>query len=285
MKSDPLTHRLEFAVEVAWRAGRATLAHFQTGTTTVETKADRTPVTAADRAAERLARELIDDRFPGDGVLGEEYGAARPNARHRWVIDPIDGTRSFVHGVPLYAVLIALERDGEPVLGVIHMPALDETVFAARGEGCWWDGRRASVSDVARLEDATVVTTDAEAIVAAGRAAGWDRLRARTGLVRTWGDAYGYALVATGRAEAMLDPVLARWDAAPLGPIVEEAGGVFTARQESPGGPVEHVVATNAALAGAVRSLIAPTAAGFAHGASSSSDARSERTEPEEAGP
>lgn len=175
MTLEPLHNVLDFAVEVAWRAGRVTLAHYQTGVA-AEAKADDSPVTVADREAERLVRELIEARFPADGVLGEEFGQTRPDAARRWIVDPIDGTRSFVRGVPLYGVLLALEEAGDPVLGVIHFPALGETVWAARGEGCWWDGRRASVSDVATLEDALVVTSDAESHAAEGRGAGWDRL-------------------------------------------------------------------------------------------------------------
>ena len=136
---------------------------------------------------------------------------------------------------------------------MIHFPALGETVWAARGEGCWWDGRRASVSDVAKLEDALVVTSDAESHAAEGRGAGWDRLRADAGLVRTWGDCYGYALVATGRAEAMLDPILSVWDAAAVRPVIEEAGGVFTDWTGEATHTAGHAVATNAALADEVR--------------------------------
>ena len=138
---EPHGSLLEFAVEVAWRVGRISLAHYQTGIV-AETKADASPVTVADRDAERLARDLIETRFPDDGIVGEEFGESRPGASRRWIIDPIDGTRSFVRGVPLYGVLLAVEDDDEAVLGVIHFPALSETVYAARGEGCWWDGRR-----------------------------------------------------------------------------------------------------------------------------------------------
>jgi len=256
MSTESMRTLLDFAVEVAWRAGRVALAHYQTGVA-VEAKPDLSPVTVADREAERLARELIESRFPDDGILGEEFGETRPGARRRWILDPIDGTRSFTHGVPFFGVLLALEVEGDPVVGVIHFPALGETVWAARGEGCWWDGRRARVSDTARLEDALVLTTDVEHIDRHGRREGWDRLRARAGLTRTWGDCYGYALVATGRAEAMLDPIVSPWDSAALRPIIEEAGGVFTdwdgrATHTSP-----HVVATNRALADEIRRVLA----------------------------
>lgn len=245
---------LDFAVEVAWRAGRATLAHYQTGIG-ARTKPDASPVTDADRDAEQLARELIEAKYPSDGIIGEEHGTVRAGASRRWILDPIDGTRSFMRGVPFYGVLIALEVAGEPALGVMHFPALGETVYAARGEGCWWNGRRALVSDTTRLDDALLLTTDAEAIEAHGHAAGWNRLRARAALCRTWGDCYGYALVATGRAEAMFDPVLAVWDAAALGPIIEEAGGVFTDAAGATPYPVQSGLATNAALAREIRDV------------------------------
>jgi histidinol-phosphatase len=253
--TEGLRDLLEFAVEVAWRAGRATLGHFQTGVA-AETKPDRTPVTVADRAAEMIARDLIRARYPHDGIVGEEMGEERPGTDRRWILDPIDGTRSFVRGVPLFGVLIALEDEGDAVLGVAHFPALQETVCAARGLGCWWNGRRAIVSGVTRVDNALALTSDPEQAAGVGRGPSWDRLRARVGMVRTWGDCYGYALVATGRAEAMLDPTLSIWDAAAVRPLVEEAGGVVTDWD----GTADHrngsLVATNAALAREIRGIL-----------------------------
>lgn len=256
MSGESLSLLLEFAVEVAWRAGRATLAHYQTGVA-AETKPDQSPVTVADREAETIARELIETRFPRDGIIGEEMGERRPSADRRWIIDPIDGTRSYVSGVPFYGVLVALEEAGEGLIGVVHFPALSETVYAARGEGCWWNGRRALVSRTTRLDQATIVTTDAESFEEHGRAGGWNRLRSRARQCRTWGDAYGYALVATGRAEAMLDPIVSIWDVAPMSPIIEEAGGVLTDWAGSPGHRGANAVATNAALSREIRDLLA----------------------------
>jgi histidinol phosphatase-like enzyme (inositol monophosphatase family) len=255
MSKTPLSTLLDFAVETAWRAGRATLSHYQTGLS-AEAKADLSPVTVADRDAERIMRGLIASRFPNDGILGEEFGEVNPVARRRWIIDPIDGTRSFIHGVPLFGVLLALEENGESCIGVLHFPALGESVWAARGEGCWFNGRRASVSATTRLEDALILTTDIELIEGEGRRAGWDRLRGRAGLARTWGDCYGYALVATGRAEAMLDPITAPWDSAALKPVIEEAGGVFTDWNGSPTHLGGNAIATNAALADEIRALL-----------------------------
>lgn len=254
MTTPELRDLLDFAVEVAWRAGRATLPYYQTGVA-AERKADESPVTAADRAAEHVARTLIEERFPGDSIIGEEEGESGGAAARRWIIDPIDGTRAFMRGVPFYGVLIALEVDADAALGVMHFPALGETVAAARGLGCWWDGRRAHVSATARLEDALVLTTDVN-VPGAEREAGWDRLRRRAGTARTWGDCYGYALVATGRAEAMLDPVLSIWDVAALAPIIEEAGGVFTGWNGERGYGLDTAVATNAALADTVRGIL-----------------------------
>ena len=259
MTLDSYGSLLDFAVEVAWRAGRATYAQYQTGVAT-ETKPDNSPVTAADRAAERIVRDLITARFPDDGILGEEFGAERGGAARRWIVDPIDGTRTFVRGVPLYGVLLALEEEGESVLGVIHFPALDETVYAARGSGCWWNGRRARVSETSALGDAFALTTDAENIHAAGRGAGWDVLRTRVAGWRTWGDCYGYALVATGRADIMLDPVMSLWDSAALAPIIQEAGGVMTDWDGNAGYRGGSVIATNAVLADDVRRILAPDA-------------------------
>ncbi|MGQ0815475.1 MAG: histidinol-phosphatase [Gemmatimonadota bacterium] len=255
MSKEPFQELLGFAVEVAWRAGRVVLAHYQTGIT-AETKPDDSPVTLADRAAEQIARELITTRFPHDGIIGEEFGAIRADASRRWILDPIDGTRTFVRGVPFFGCLLALEEDGEPVIGVTYFPALEETVYAARGMGCWWNGRRALVSDETTLDRALVLTTDVEHIERENLAAGWNRVRSRAGLVRTWGDCYGHALVATGRAEAMFDPKMSIWDAAPLRPIIEEAGGVFTDWHGTATHTGGSVISTNAALAREIRTLI-----------------------------
>lgn len=228
--TDPSSRRrelLEAAESFAREAGQVTLRYFGQ-VLDAESKADGTPVTRADREAEELLRRRIEDRFPSHGILGEELGETRPEARVRWILDPIDGTRSFMQGVPLYGVLIGVEVDGAPEVGVLHFPALDETVAAATGLGCRWSGRPASVSGVERIEEAVVLTTDVERILEGPVGAGWRRLGRRARLARTWGDCYGHCLVATGRAEAMVDPVLADWDAAPLLTVVREAGGTFT---------------------------------------------------------
>lgn len=221
-----LASLLDFAIDAAFQAGRSTLAHFQTGVG-AERKPDRSLVTIADREAEQVLRRLIESRFPSHAVLGEEYGGDDRDATHRWVIDPIDGTNSFVRGVPFYGTLVGLEVSGEPVVGAAYFPALDEMVAAATGEGCRWNGRTARVSAVATLEEACVAYTDV-AGVRARLGPRWDRLTARAGLIRGWGDCYGHCLVATGRAELMIDPQMNPWDCAALVPILQEAGGRFS---------------------------------------------------------
>ena len=217
---------LSVAQEAAWVGGRRTLAYFGTGTAAAELKADQTPVTRADRESEGLIRGVISRAFPDHAILGEEDGETAGTAPVRWIIDPLDGTRTFVRGVPLYGTLVGVEVRGDPVVGVVYLPALDEMVAGARGMGCTWNGRPCRVSAVTRLDDALAVVTDERS--ARSRSGAWDRVAERTAMQRTWADCYGYVLVATGRAELALDPVMNVWDCAALLPVVEEAGGRFS---------------------------------------------------------
>ena len=251
---------LDFALDATWQAGRVTLAHFQTGLV-AERKADNSPVTIADREAEQKLRRLITERWPAHSLIGEEYGQAAgdtADSPYTWIIDPIDGTKSFVSGVPLYAVLLALVKDNEPLLGVMHFPGLNETIYAARGRGCYWNGRPARVSTVSRLSDAVLLASDlnTSAFAPFGRSASFQRLMESTYIQRTWGDAYGYALVATGRAEVMLDPVMAVWDCGPLQVILEEAGGTFTDWKGTPTIFGGEAIATNGALFDPVMAIV-----------------------------
>jgi histidinol-phosphatase len=225
--AESLRSYLDFAVETAYLAGRLTLGCFQTGLEP-EVKADASPVTAADRAAEVLIRQRIEARYPQHAIVGEEFGRAETEgATHRWFIDPIDGTKSFVRGVPLYAVLLGLEIEGTVEVGVAYFPALEEMLAAATGGGCFWNGRRARVSEVERLDQALVAFSDVASFEKHGWGAAWDRLQRATYHRAGWGDAYGYLLVATGRAEIMLDPIMNAWDCGPFPPILREAGGYF----------------------------------------------------------
>ncbi len=227
---DPdLGELLAFAKDLATSAGLVTLEHFG-GVLAAERKGDGTPVTLADRAAEALLRERIAARYPQHGILGEEYGVTNPDAQVQWILDPIDGTRSFMRGIPLYGVLIGIRVRGAAEVGVAHFPALGETVAAATGLGCTWNGRPARVSRVSELAGAAVLTTDPLVLLDGDMRPGWEKLVRIAGLARSWGDCYGHMLVATGRAEVMVDPVLSPWDAAPFIPILREAGGLFTDR-------------------------------------------------------
>lgn len=226
--AETLRELLDFAHEIAWQAGKITLRYFQAGVA-VDRKADESPVTIADREAEHYLRAAIAARYPDHALLGEEEGASgRSDAGYRWIIDPIDGTKSFVRGVPLYGVMIGVVRDDAPVIGVVNIPALGEIVYAARGHGCWWNGRPCRVSQVTSLSAGLMLGTIAHNYAKYGKDAPFQRLVSAAGLFRTWGDCYGYLLVATGRAELMLDPAMNIWDAAALLPILQEAGGTFT---------------------------------------------------------
>ena len=222
-----LKELLAFAVEVARCAGEITLQHFRRSFIT-ERKSDGSYVTQADREAEKYIRSCIEKRFPLDSVLGEEEETHDGTSGRQWIIDPIDGTYSFVHGVPIYGVMLALEITNETCLGVVNLPALGDLVYAARGLGCFWNEQAAHVSTTERLEDALLLATDFGTCERYGFGAAARNLEERVHSRRTWGDCYGHILVATGRAEVMLDPVMNIWDCAPLLPILEEAGGTFT---------------------------------------------------------
>lgn len=226
--ADDLRTMLEFAREIAVNAGKITLKYFQQGVA-VDQKADESPVTVADREAEAYLRAAISGRYPNHAILGEEEGlSGAQDAEFQWVLDPIDGTKSFIRGVPLYGVLIGLLQHNQPVLGVVHIPALGEIVSAARGEGCWWNGNPCRVSQRTSLRESLVVGTVAFGYAPYGKDAAFQRIIDAAGMFRTWGDCYAYVLVATGRAEVAIDPAMNLWDAAALLPILEEAGGSYT---------------------------------------------------------
>ncbi|MFV9503063.1 MAG: histidinol-phosphatase [Oscillochloridaceae bacterium umkhey_bin13] len=240
-----LRELLDFAHQLAWQAGKLTLRYFQ-GELAVDQKADASPVTIADREAEAWMRATISARYPTHAILGEESGlSGGDNATYRWILDPIDGTKTFVRGVPLYGVMVGLLREGEPVLGVVNMPALNEVVYAAQGQGCFWNGRPCQVSNTTSLKQSLVVATIAHGYEAYGKDAALARLLADCGLFRTWGDCYGHLLVATGRAEVALDPIMSIWDAAALLPILHEAGGSFSDWHGNPTIEAAEAISTN----------------------------------------
>jgi histidinol phosphatase-like enzyme (inositol monophosphatase family) len=256
-----LNELLEFSVALARGAGDITLEYFRKQPETT-TKADGSLVTIADREAEAYLRRQIAERFPDDGVLGEEEGEQQGRSGRRWIVDPIDGTFAFVHGVPFYGVLVALEIDGDLSIGVVNIPALHEMVAAAKGVGCFLNGEPARVSTKKSLADGLLLCTNFRDCANHGFGPAAERLQTRARASRTWGDCYGYVLVATGRADVMLDPVMNVWDCAPLLPIIEEAGGTFTdwnGVRTIRGG---NSIATNGLLFDEVMSLVANKDAG-----------------------
>ena len=227
--------RLQFAREIAREAGLLTLRYFYNlDGISVDRKADESPVTVADRQAEELLRYRITDAFPHDAIHGEEFPDKPGTSGVRWLLDPFDGTKSFIHGVPVYSTLIGIEQDGVSVGGVIALPALGEMLWAEKGGGTWHEAPRftepvrAKVSGCRDLSKALFLFSELRTFEETGRITAFHALEQRVRLTRMWGDAYGYFLVATGRAEVIADPQMADWDAGPLLVILEEAGGKFT---------------------------------------------------------
>jgi histidinol-phosphatase len=255
--NDNLKTYLDFVVQTAREAGKITQRYFGTGIQT-EYKSDQSPVTIADRAAEEYIRSQINKFFPEHSILGEEFGESQASAVYRWLIDPIDGTRSFVRGVPLYGVLIGLEIEGQVQVGAAYFPALDEMLSAATGLGCWWNNQKAEVSQETNLSRALVAHADTASFARQGKEAAWQRLTAATGYRAGWADAYAYLLVATGRAEIGIDPIMNPWDCAPFPVILEEAGGYFGDWQGNPGVYGNESVATSRALLSQVLKTLHP---------------------------
>ena len=252
---EELSARLERAVEIAESCGETAARHFGTALE-VELKSDDSPVTVADRETEVAIKKALHATFPGEPVTGEESGSeVAGESRWRWIVDPIDGTKAFVAGVPLYTVLIAAMYDGHPVIGVIHSPETGETVSAADGQGCFLDGVRTVVRDCTRLADAIINITDFADL--ARRCPTLSRnLIPAVSAARGWGDGYGYLLLAAGRTDAMIDPVMNPWDIAPLIPIVEQAGGIITDLDGRNTGPLPtSAIAAGAPIHGSILAL------------------------------
>ena len=232
MNSADVQTRLEVALDVSALAEALVLKYFRNPDLAVQLKQDRSPVTVADRGAEELLRGKIRQAFPDDAILGEEFGETAGTSGFRWILDPIDGTKPFISGVPLFGMLIGLEYEGVPAAGICRLPGVGEVVYAQRGEGAWWQvqdapPRQVHVRETPTLEDSLFCFTDVECWIETGRLDAFSQLSDRCRLARGWGDCYGHILVATGRADVMIDPLLSIWDALALIPIIEEAGGVF----------------------------------------------------------
>lgn len=249
---DSRSARAALGVELARSAGEIARRWFDTSALTVEQKQDGSPVTQADRDIETYIRAAVAEHFPADGFLGEEFGETVGTSDYRWIVDPIDGTKSFVHGVPLYANLIALEEDDAVVFGVINLPSADILMHAERGKGCWKNGQRVHVSDRTDLDGAYVMATWLE---------DWNPdtivdLHAAGAVLRTWGDAYGYMMVASGQADAVVDYTTQIYDLAPMPVIIEEAGGTFTSLDGARDYNSGNGIATNGALHDSVLKIV-----------------------------
>lgn len=235
MNAKEIQRRMDIAVALAREAGKLALKYFQRDLLSVETKANGTPVSEADKAAEEFLRERLLKEFPGEALIGEEHGS-EGGGDAVWILDPIDGTESFVRGVPLFGNLIGLEVRGEMLVGVANMPGINEVVYAGRGLGAWWANRdhdinsprRARVSATPSLGAAMTCFSGANYFRQTKRLSLFGQLMQKSGNSRGWGDCYGHILVATGRADAAVDPLMEIWDSAALLPIVREAGGEFT---------------------------------------------------------
>ncbi len=231
--ADQINARYHAAIWLAREAGERTLSRFQTARLGTESKRDGTPVTLADRDAEKFLRERIAEEFPDDGVLGEEFGETQGTSGIRWILDPIDGTKAYICGVPLYGTLIAVEVHGIATLGVIELPALNERVYGCLGQGALWQRgdkapEAARVSATGSLNEAVFCYTDDALFKKHGREQFLEVIKTRTKLCRGWNDCYSYALLATGRCDVVADPVMELWDVAALAPIIREAGGRLT---------------------------------------------------------
>lgn len=230
-----LKDRLDFAVRAAIEAGQLTLHYFRSSDLTIETKPDETPVTRADKESEESLRHHLAKEFPHDAIVGEEFGTQSGSTDYTWYLDPIDGTKSFIRGVPLYGTMMGLEYKDEAVAGVIVFPALNELIYAAKDLGAWWSDqldpvspKRAHVSNISRLSDAYLSTTSARSFQRTDKAQAYQKLAFAVDVNRCFPDCYGHYLVATGRVEIMIDQFMMVYDNGPLQSIIQEAGGTFT---------------------------------------------------------
>lgn len=250
------------AVQAAYEGGRSTLGYYATGRYQIENKPDDSPVTEADRTAEQIIIQIIRKHFPDHAILGEEFGEIEGKEPYRWIIDPIDGTKSFIHHVPLYGTTIGVENreNGEVEVGVCYYPALDQMLMAQKGYGTWLNGRQVKVSDISDIRQAVLLLTDLNDLNRSRLDSFFQRIKTQVKFVRTWGDCFGHRLIASGQAEMMIDPWMKIWDIAPLIPIIREAGGIIFSPQGSEVLTSPSVISCNAALYPAIQEM-RPTAA------------------------
>jgi myo-inositol-1(or 4)-monophosphatase len=222
----PLDEFKTFACRLAKASGEL-ISKYYRGDYDVDLKSDESPVTVADRQAEQQMRAMIAQAYPCHGVLGEEFGHHQPDAEYQWVLDPIDGTKSFIAHSYLFGTLIALLRRGRPILGVIHQPIIGDFLLGD-GDSAWLNGKRVQVRPCQRIEDAWLIGTEHWNIHRYQNGSAFDALSQRVKQYRSWGDCHGYYIVAVGGADIMLDPIMNTWDLMALVPIIQGAGGRIT---------------------------------------------------------
>lgn len=233
---------LAFASALAEASGEVINGYFRKGVD-VSYKSDRTPLTIADLEAENLMRQMIQNAYPEHGIIGEEHGHYQPDAEFQWALDPIDGTRSFAAGNVSFGTIIGLMRNNVPLVGAIHI-SMQGQLLVGDGKQAWLNGAPTSVRDCSAIAEATLLTTSHWDMHKHRDGAAFDALSRRVRLYRTWGDCYGYYLVATGHVDIMVDPAMSIWDLAALVPIIEGAGGEITDYQGKDPLSCEGTVAT-----------------------------------------
>ena len=239
--------RYDLAIEAAQQAGKLAFSYFEHALE-VERKSDDSPVTIADRSAEERIRTLVSRFFPNDGFLGEEFGDQEGSSGYRWIIDPIDGTKSFIRHNPIWATLIGLEYQGEQIGGVVYIPTFGQTFHALRGDGAYRDARRIRVSDISELSQSVMAYSSMGWFTRAGKAEVFHRLYSATARQRGYGDFYGFVLVAQGSCDLMIEHGVHAWDVAATKVLVEEAGGRFTDWNGVPTIHTPDVLASNGRL-------------------------------------
>jgi myo-inositol-1(or 4)-monophosphatase len=216
----------KFAKHLAFSSGDVIKKYFRTKIS-IETKFDNSPVTIADKSVEETIREKIMSEFPDHGIIGEEFGNHNETAHYKWILDPIDGTKSFISGIATFGTLIGLLKDGTPILGLFHQPIIGELLIGDN-KSTELNGKRTKTRSCKRLEEATLLTSDHFMIGNYKNQIAFDQLANKVKLYRTWGDCFGYYLLCTGYADIMVDPIMSPWDALPLIPIIKGAGGTVT---------------------------------------------------------
>jgi histidinol-phosphatase len=246
---------LRVALQAARRAGAIALRGFGRKLK-IERKKDSTPVTVVDRACEEELRRVIARSFPQDEFMGEEFGVARGRSGNRWIIDPIDGTKSFIRGIPFWGIMVAREEEGKLNLGVIYFPALEQTLYAQRGSGAFLDRRRLRVSRTRLLRDSTILHGDLPCFVKTGTLAKLSEIARRAEAVRGYSDCWGYSWLCQGRAEAVIEAAMHPWDVAAPKVIVEEAGGTMTDWRGKDSYAITNSLASNGRLHAALRRFL-----------------------------